>query len=337
MPSFDSISAYTRCGFEGAIASPTRPVMPPGRPCPRRRVHVTPPLTDFQMPSSSPPDVNVHGLRANCQMPAYSTSGFVRVGDQLAHAAARSGVQRLRPRLAAVGRAVHAALGRVREHVAERADQHDVRVARIDDDGRDRVRRAQSHVRPGLAAVGRLVETVAPRHVVARVRLAGAHPHDVVVLRVDRDRADGRDALRVEHRRPGRAAVHRLPHAAARRAETVQFRIAGDAGDRRDAAAGHGRPDLTEGEAVVRRVGGRGRGDADGAGEGAAERRDRRRGRVRLAAPGPARARRRSRTQKKSAAERRGAAAKRDQPPRSTRRVLRGNGGRSCAAEARRC
>ena len=73
----------------------------------------------------------------------------------------------------------------------------------------------QAHVRPGLAAVGRLVDAVADRDAVARPRLAGADPDRLRVGRIDGDGADRLHRLLVEHRLERGAAVDRLPHAAA--------------------------------------------------------------------------------------------------------------------------
>ena len=100
----------------------------------------------------------------------------------------------------------------------------------------------QAHVRPGLAAVGRLVDAVADRRRVARPGLAGADPDVLPVRRVDRDRADRLDRLLVEDGLEGRAAVDRLPHAA-RGGADEERRLAVDvvAGDGRDAPA-HRRP-----------------------------------------------------------------------------------------------
>ena len=146
------------------------------------------------------------------------------------------------PALAAVGRLVQAAVGGVAPELARHAHVHGVGAARVDDDLRDALRIGQTHVAPRLAAVGRLVDAVADRNAVTGPRLAGADPDVPVVGRVDRDRADRRHRLLVEHGLEGRRAVGRFPHAAARCAHE-QRHLAGSVaitGERRDATA-HGR------------------------------------------------------------------------------------------------
>ena len=88
-----------------------------------------------------------------------------------------------RPGQAAVGRLVDAALAAASPQAAERRDVDHVVIDRIDDDPRDVLRRAEAHVLPGLAAVDRLVEAVAPRAALAVVVLAAADPHRVGVVR----------------------------------------------------------------------------------------------------------------------------------------------------------
>ena len=91
-------------------------------------------------------------------------------------------LQHLLPGRAAVGRLVDAALAAGPEERAGRRDEHDVVVDRIDDDAVDVPRLAQPHVAPRLAAVGRLVDAVAPRRALAVVRFAGADPDEVGIL-----------------------------------------------------------------------------------------------------------------------------------------------------------
>ena len=58
------------------------------------------------------------------------------------------------PRAAAVGRAIHAAIRLRPVRVAERAGEHDVGIARVDDEASDPARRVEAEVRPALARVG---------------------------------------------------------------------------------------------------------------------------------------------------------------------------------------
>src|SRR4029078_1874871 len=120
-----------------------------------------------------------------------------------------------RPRLAAVGRLVDAAVVAVAPQLARHADVDGVGAARVDEDLGDALRVRQAHVGPTVAAVGRLVDAVADRDAVARPRLAAAHPHGLRVLGVDGDGADRLHAGLVEHRLVGGAAVERPSDAAA--------------------------------------------------------------------------------------------------------------------------
>ena len=82
------------------------------------------------------------------------------------------------PGRAAVGAAVEAALLVRAPEVAHRGDVHEVGVVRVQRDAPDMLAVAQPHVRPGLAAVGALVDTVAPRRALPVGALAGADPDD---------------------------------------------------------------------------------------------------------------------------------------------------------------
>ena len=118
------------------------------------------------------------------------------------------------PGLPAVGRLVEAAVAAGRPERALRRDVDDVRVLRVDHDLPDVLGGLEAHVLPALAAVLALVDAVAVADAALRVVLAGAHPDDVRVRRVDRDAADRVGPLAVEDGRPGRPAVLGLPDAA---------------------------------------------------------------------------------------------------------------------------
>ena len=73
----------------------------------------------------------------------------------------------------------------------------------------------EPHVLPRLAAVGGLVDAVAPRAALAVVVLAAADPHGVGVIRIDRDVADRHHVIEVvEVHGPRGAVVHGLPQPA---------------------------------------------------------------------------------------------------------------------------
>ena len=98
------------------------------------------------------------------------------------------------------------------------AGQHVVAVAGIHQDLGDVLAVLQADVGPVLAAIGRLEHAVADRHAVASPGFARADPHDLRIRRIDRDSANRLHVFAVEDRLVGRAAVHRLPYSAARRA-----------------------------------------------------------------------------------------------------------------------
>ena len=105
--------------------------------------------------------------------------GIGRIHHQIDGARARTAIEHLRPRLAAVGRLEHAAHLVVRPLVAGRGDVHDVGIRRMDDDARDGLRVGQAHVLPGAAGIRGLVDTDARHRRAEDVRLAGADPDDV--------------------------------------------------------------------------------------------------------------------------------------------------------------
>ncbi len=98
--------------------------------------------------------------------------------------------------------------------MAERGDPHDIRVRGMDDNAGDMLRVAEAHVRPGRAAVGGLVDSVAPVCAARQGVVAGARPHHIGVRRGDCQGADGRDSGGIGDEFPGSAAVRGAPHAA---------------------------------------------------------------------------------------------------------------------------
>src|SRR5262249_54470064 len=118
-----------------------------------------------------------------------------RVHDDVNHAGLVIDVVDLLPGLAAVGGLEQAALRVGAVEAAQRADVDGVRVLGVDHNLADLEGLLEAHVLPGLAAVGGLVDAVAPGNRVARVGLAGADPDDVLVGGGDADVADGDGGL----------------------------------------------------------------------------------------------------------------------------------------------
>src|SRR5262249_55841761 len=83
------------------------------------------------------------------------------------------------PRLAAIRRLVTPATAAWSEDRADRRDQHDVVVARIDQDAVDVLRVLEPDVGERLTAVGGLPHTVAPRRGLTVVGFACPDPNDI--------------------------------------------------------------------------------------------------------------------------------------------------------------
>ena len=134
--------------------------------------------------------------------------------------------QHLRPALAPVARAEHAACGVRSERVPHGGDVDDVRVGRVDADHGNVARIVESEVAPRLAAVGRSPHPIAVCQVFPPIRLARAHVDHIGVGRGHRDRAYRRDVGRaVAHVAPRLAAVGRLPHTAIHGSEVEGQRV----------------------------------------------------------------------------------------------------------------
>ncbi len=181
------------------------------------------------------------GPRAHAELPGAGEHG---VGIAWIHAEpATAGFlideQRLLPAPAAIGGAEHAAFALRRRAGTFGAHQHVVGVLRVDEDARDASRFRQAHVLPGRATVGGFVHPVADNVAGAdRPRLAGAHPHRIVVGRRNRDGANRGRVLPVENRFEGMPAVGGLPQTTRGRTEVIRRVVAGNPRDGSDASAG---------------------------------------------------------------------------------------------------
>src|SRR5215472_7740474 len=145
--------------------------------------------------------------------------------------------ERSGPGVASIDRLVDTALLVWPPQMANGGDIHDVGIVRIDDDAADMLGVFEAHVLPGLAAVQRSINAVAPGGALAVIRLAGAGPNDVWIRRRDSNVADGGRALFIEERLPGNPVVRRLPYAARSYANVDDTGIALDHSEVVDAAA----------------------------------------------------------------------------------------------------
>ena len=90
----------------------------------------------------------------------------------------------------AVGRLEHAALGVCSPEVTLRGDVDDVGISWMDHDTGNDARVDKAHVVPALAAVGGLVNAIAPRLRTRRVAFAGPDPDDIRVRPRNGETAD---------------------------------------------------------------------------------------------------------------------------------------------------
>src|SRR5262249_47728152 len=118
-----------------------------------------------------------------------------RAPCQVRRAAGRPHVKGPAPCLAAVSCSKYASLFVVRERVAQRRNQGDSRIARIDENARYLRGFVETSMLPRLAAVARDVDPVSERHVVPGICLARADPHDIRMVRCNRNGADGPNRL----------------------------------------------------------------------------------------------------------------------------------------------
>ena len=115
----------------------------------------------------------------------------------------------LRPGLAAVLRAIDAALGIRAERLAEHRREGDIRIPRIDGHRPD-LAFLSEHVRPRRAAVSGLEDADSWLDVASDIRFARSDIHDRWIGRRDHERSDRSHCLIVEHRLEPYAAVGRL-------------------------------------------------------------------------------------------------------------------------------
>ena len=122
----------------------------------------------------------------------------------------------------------------------------------MDDDAADLLDVAETDVRPGAAAVGRLEDAVADAEVGTVQAFAASDVEDVGMRRRDGDVADRSGGRLVEDRLPGAAVVVGLPDAAVVHAHEEHARLGGDAHGA-DRSAGAERTDQAIAQALVER------------------------------------------------------------------------------------
>src|SRR5439155_22349712 len=92
-----------------------------------------------------------------------------------------------------------------------RSSEDDLRTRRMDNDASDVLRLPESHVRPRLSTILRLVDSISPRRAALVVRLARSNPNDVRIARRNGDVTNRCSTLMIEDWLPGRSAIRRFP------------------------------------------------------------------------------------------------------------------------------
>ena len=142
--------------------------------------------------------------------------GILRIEREIVGAGVGADRQARLPRLAAVRGLEHAALAARREQRPLRGHVDDVRVARIDQQAADVLRRREAGTLPGRARVRRFVDPVAEVGAALTGVLTGREPDDVRVFRIDGHTTERERAPFFENRLEGDPAVRRLPQSAER-------------------------------------------------------------------------------------------------------------------------
>ena len=106
----------------------------------------------------------------------------------------------------------------------------------------------EADVLPGFSAVGGFVNSITPRHAVARVGFSCAHPDCVGIRRVRGHGSDSADGLMFEDRLPGGAFAGAFPHTATAGREINVFRRIARDGNIDHAPARPGRAHRSPGE-----------------------------------------------------------------------------------------
>jgi hypothetical protein len=156
------------------------------------------------------------------------------------------------PGLAAVGRLEKPALATGRPQRALRCRVYRIRVGRIDDDLRDVLRFPEAHVLPAAAAVEAAVNTVSKADVAAADVLAGAHPDDLRVGRIENYTTDGVRLFSIKDRLPRRSRIDCLPDTAGPHRHVPGAEVGWVDGDVGDAPGHQSRTDASELEAGQR-------------------------------------------------------------------------------------
>ena len=155
-----------------------------------------------------------------------------RIEDQISRAGVFVLVENLLPTQPAVGRTKNAAL-RIRAiRMSDGRDKNAIRVARIDQNGRNLLRVAQAKMSPRLPAVGGFVNPLADRKIRPLKTLTAPHINHVRIRRRYGNGSNRARRLIIKKRRPRVAEVRRLPYPAVHRRHVKHICLLRHAGDR---------------------------------------------------------------------------------------------------------
>ncbi len=130
------------------------------------------------------------------------------------HAGIFIDIQNAVPGFAAVGCFVEPAFFVCAPEAPHRCHVNGVRIRWVRDNPADVMRIVQTHVRPGFTAIGRFINSVAPRGALAIGALARANPHEFRMCLMQRNIADGVRRFVFKNRLKSHTVVGRFPHAA---------------------------------------------------------------------------------------------------------------------------
>ena len=172
-----------------------------------------------------------------------------RIHDELRRAGVVIDEEHTLPGETAVNGLVDAALAAASPEAAERRDIDHFVIDGIDDHAGDQLRCRQAHVLKGLAAVGGLVDPVAPRLALTVVVLTRADPHRIRIVGRNGDVANRNGIIQiVEERLPCRPVVRGFPQPASRGCDVEDGGIRLEHCHVVDAPAHCGRSDVAEGQ-----------------------------------------------------------------------------------------
>src|SRR5690349_23755055 len=116
--------------------------------------------------------------------------GVVGIDGDIGKAGVLADVQNFLPSFAAIGGAVEPAISSRRPEGSLGRNKNCIAIFRTDGNAPDMLGMLQSHIGPALASVFRLVNAITVIDAALGIVLAGAHPHNRWITRIELDVAD---------------------------------------------------------------------------------------------------------------------------------------------------